>query len=132
MKFSRIALFAMLALGTAAPAHAQAPVFDAANVSVGCTNGSCAAATQAAIAQITASGLTGRAYSDQIALLASALYALVQGGQASLADVGAALRATAAASNDPAQADAIVAAAEAVESGRATNGTVPAFEASPN
>ena len=132
MKFSRIALLAALALGTAAPAYAQTPVFDTAAVNIDCRAGSCAAAAQAAIAQIAASGLTGRAYADQIALLASLLYGLAQGGQVSLADVGAALRAVAAASNDPTQAAAIVAAAEAVESGRAAAGTPPAFEASPN
>jgi len=131
MQFTKFALIAALAMGVALPARAQTPAFDTAAVSTGCAV-SCAGAAQTALAQITASGVTGAAYDAQIALLASLLYTLAQNGQATGAQVGAALRTVAAASPNPAQQSAILEAAARAEADQAVGTPAPLFEASPN
>jgi hypothetical protein len=132
MKISRFALLASIAIGSAVPAQAQVPTFDTAAVSAGCAASACSAAAQAAISQILGSGLTGSAYSAQIALLASMLYSMAQNGQISVAEAAAALRTVAANSTDATQRAAILAAAINLENGNAGSGTPPSFEASPN
>lgn len=131
MRFTKFALISVLGLGVTLPANAQTPAFDTALVSTGCA-ASCANAAQTALAQISASGVAGAAYDAQIALLASLLYSLAQNGQATGAEVAAALRDVAAASTNPAQQSAIMEAATRAEAGQATGSPAPLFEASPN
>lgn len=132
MKYTKFAILTALALGIAAPAQAAAPLFDSAAIGTACAAAGCATATNAAIALVAASGLTGAAYDEQIALLASLLYTLAQSGQAPTAELAAALRLVAAGSTDPAQQATILEAAATVEAGRAGTEPSPWPAASPN